>query len=520
MYDKYLWIGLMLLIVIFVIEVWKPKIIEESFTNLVGIGDSAFWAKWVPRRGDVGFNPTDEETGYSRDIRYFAGYADVQRLGANQDFCRMVMPEQESGEINPKDMFFACALGGTQGLSSIKYRTPSVKEGFEVSRDDYMNDVEGQGRDGYCRILKTGPDTFEPKCNAATDFGFKSSLMTDPNPPPEIKVLLSFYEGIVFWLRLSDDMLDYAKNLTVAKAGSLEIEEFPPIKQEILGKTFQEDAYRTTTEGLKFNGVDQFLRIGDAKDLSFGDVVQLRYLRAVSFWVYFEEFTNNAHIIDFGNGPGKDNVLIGIIGRGNPDKHSNELQKPVCLDQALNTVPNAPSGEQCGQEVSPETLMVTSSADVNIWNCPEPELFGKIMKPIQPTASKPHEATTADLLYEIWDEKQRKLHIQVKNAIPLRKWVHITITAANDDAFAPSIQIYRNAELIYTERQGWLPQTNFTTNNYIGKSNWTNVTSPYQNADELFKGSLFDIRGYRIPMNKKKIKDTYKWGKKLLGLGL
>ena len=100
----------------------------------------------------------------------------------------------------------------------------------------------------------------------------------------------------------------------------------------------------------------------------------------------------------------------------------------------------------------------------------------------------------------------------------MRKWVHITITAANNDAFAPSIQIYRNSELIYTEKQGWLPQTNFTTNNYIGKSNWANVTSPYQNADELFKGSMFDIRGYRTPMNKKKVKDTYKWGKKMLGL--
>ena len=57
-----------------------------------------------------------------------------------------------------------------------------------------------------------------------------------------------------------------------------------------------------------------------------------------------------------------------------------------------------------------------------------------------------------------------------------------------------------------------------STNNYIGKSNWQNMTSKYQNADELFKGRLFDLRGYRTIMDKKKVKDTYNWGKKLLGL--
>ena len=29
---------------------------------------------------------------------------------------------------------------------------------------------------------------------------------------------------------------------------------------------------------------------------------------------------------------------------------------------------------------------------------------------------------------------------------------------------------------------------------------------------------MFDFRMYRTMMNEKKVKDTYKWGKKLLGL--
>jgi Concanavalin A-like lectin/glucanases superfamily len=499
MWQLYLWIGLILLIAIAVIEVWKPQLINEGFADLVSVGDSAFWAKWLPRRGDVGFNPTEEQSGYIRDIRYFAGYTDVQRLGVDHDFCRMVQAEGD-----PEDKFFACALGGTEGLSTVKYRTPSVRQGFELSRDDYMSDIYNEGRDAYCRILKTGTDTFEAKCNPAADTSFRSSLVTDANPPEDIKTLLNFYQGVVAWLRLRDDMLDYAKNLTVAKAGNITIEEFPPNPP--------------VTKGLEFNGRDQFLRIGDAKDLSFGEVIQLRYVRAVCFWVYFDEFQNNSKIFDFGNGAGKDNVFAGIIGRGNANAHSNEILKPVCLDQAVTTVPSPPSGQQCTEEVSPQVAMITSSAEVDLWDCPDPEIFGRIMKPLQPKAAPPGEATTADLVYEIWDAKQRKLHIQVKNAFPIRKWVHIAITAGDNDAWKPSLKIYRNGKVIHTEGSAWLPQTNYTTNNYIGKSNWSNVTSPYQNADELLKGKLFDFRMYRIAMDEQKVKETYKWGKKMLGL--
>ena len=498
MYRLYLWIGLIILIAIAVIEIWRPELINEGFTNLISVGDSAFWAKWLPRRGDVSTDPTEEEGGYIRDIRYFAGYTDVQRLGVDHDFCRMVQ-----SVADPNDKFFACALGGTEGLSTVKYRTPSVKDGFEISRDDYMNDVLKEGRDGYCRILKTGQDTFEAKCNPAGDTSFKSSMMIDANPPPEIKLLLTFYEGIVFWLRLRDDMLDYAQNLTVTKAGDLQIQEVPNPQ---------------VTEGLEFNGKDQFLRIGDSKDLSFGDVVNLRYLRATCFWVYFDEFTNNSKIYDFGNGAGKDNVVVGIMGRGNAGLQI-ATDKPICLDQALTTVPSPPSGQQCTEEVSPERALITSSANVNLWDCPKPEIFGRIMKPIQPNAAPPtSEAKTADLIYEVWDGQMRKLHIQVKNIIPLRKWVHIVITAGNNDAAKPSLKIYADSKEVHTEAAAWLPQTNYTTNNYIGKSNWMNMTSPYDNADELFKGKLFDMRGYRTIMDQKKVKDTYEWGKKMLGL--
>jgi len=498
MYHILLWFGLVLLITISIIEIWFPKLINEGFANVISVGERGMTASWMPRRGDIGPNPTDEQEGYIRDIRYIAEYTDVQRIGLDHDFCRMV---QATGK--PDDEFFACALGGTEGLSSVKYRTPSVKDGFELSRDDYMHDIYNEGRSGYCRILKTANNTFEAKCNPAGDTSFKEGLVIDPNPPDKIKMLLTFYEGIVFWLRLRDDMLDYAKNLIVMKAGDITIEESPPNP--------------IVTKGLEFNGDDQFLRIGDNKNLHFGNIVQLKYLRATCFWVYFDEFTNNAKIFDFGNGAGKDNVFCGIMGRGNAGTQQKE-HLDTCTNQATNTVPQAPSGQQCTEEVSPQVAMVTSAANINQWSCPSPELFGRIMPPLEPNSAPPGDANTADLIYEIWDNKIRKLHIQVKNVIPLRKWVHITITTTNNDAFKPGLKIYQNGEMVHEEPAAWLPQTNDTSNNYIGKSNWSSVTSPYQNADELFKGKMFDIRGYEILMTEEKIKDTVAWGKEMLGI--
>jgi hypothetical protein len=475
-----LWTTIVILLGVVVYEIWKPTW-TEGFT--VSVGDSTFWQKWMPRRGDVGLNATGEPSGYIRDIRYFAGYTDVQRLGRDHDFCRMLVPAN-----NKNDMFFACALGGTEGLSSVKYRTPSVADGFEISRDDYMNK-------GYCRILKRDQE-FLPICSPIGDTSFRDPVI-DPNPPAHIQKLLTFYEGIMFWLRFKDSMEDYAKNLTVSVAGGIKIDELPQEK----------------TDGLLFNG-GQFLRIGDDTNLGFGSTIQLRYMRGISFWVYFDAFTNNAKIFDFGNGPNQDNVFVGIVGRGNFGLQQDESDK-TCIDESMKTVPDKPSGAQCTTEVSPQVAFATSRANIETYDCPNPEIFGRIMEPLESKAIKA-EAKSADMLYEIFEGKMRKLHVQVKNIFPLKKWTHITITTTNNSAFSSGLQVYANGKLVHTEATAFLPQTNFTTINYIGKSNSANVTSPYANADELFMGKLFDFRAYRTAFTEQKIKDTYEWGSKLL----
>jgi hypothetical protein len=489
-----LWVGVGLLIIVAITEVFSPNILSEGFQSIVSVGDNvSFISKFVPRRGDIG--PEQEEKGYVADKRYFSGYTDVQRLGSNLDYCRMV-----TNRTDQLETFFACALGGTEGLSSLKFRSPTVRQGFELSRDDYMKTVDG--RDAYCRILKTGESIFEARCNVATDTGFRTRTIIDPNPSEDIQELLRAYQGIVFWLRLRDDMIDYAKNLQISVAGLAHIDEFPPLRNPSDGPA------RT----LELNGVDQFLRIGDNSQLEFGNTIDLRYLRAVTFWVYFEEFTNNAHIFDFGNGAGKDNVWCGILGRGNSPLSASQI-RPTCTTADQTTVPQSPSGQQPVLSMSPQQLMESSPANINDFSCPKPQIYGRIMQPTQPHSMPPHEANTADLVYEIWDHQQRKMHCQVKNAIHLREWTHVVITARNTDAFRPDLDFYINGTLVYTEAAAWLPQASTTTRNYVGKSNWQDVTSPFQNADELFKGRIYDFRGYRVPLPSATITAAYKSGR-------
>jgi hypothetical protein len=122
----------------------------------------------------------------------------------------------------------------------------------------------------------------------------------------------------------------------------------------------------------------------------------------------------------------------------------------------------------------------------------------------------------ATLLYEIWDNQQRVMRIRVPSIIPLKRWTHIVVTAKSDDAFRPDIGIYVNGEQVFVEPSGFLPQASVLSNCYIGKSNWSSATSQYENKDELFKGKLFDLRGYKTPLSEKVIQESLEWGKKKL----
>jgi hypothetical protein len=273
------------------------------------------------------------------------------------------------------------------------------------------------------------------------------------------------------------------------------------------------------TEGLKFNGVDQYVRLGDNVELELGSVVPLRSLKGFMVWVYFDEFTNNARIFDFGDGPEKNNVVLGILGRGDPNVFDAATLRPPLLCGEESTIPDSPSGAQPCPVMSPQELMKTTSANVNDFECVEFEESPRRLPPSRVrdrTIRAPSKKAT--LLYEIWENQQRKMRIVIPGVITKKKWTHICITTKSEDAFRPDIGIYIDGKLAFLQPSGFLPQASSLSNCYLGRSNWSDVTSQYDNKDALFKGSMFDVRGYKEALSEKVIKESVAWGKEKLGL--
>jgi len=519
-WETLLYIAVILLFITLIIDIWKPQFLYEGFT--VGPGDNPFATLYFPRRGDISFG--NDESGLVQDKRNVMGYADVQGLGVPHDFCRMLVPKE--GDDSQK--FFACALAGTENLASTSFRTLKVADGFKTSRDDYMRDADGDKKSDYCAIVKMKDGTWQTQCYRALETTFDTRVFTDIDPPKDIGEVLNFYEGIMFWFRFIDDIKDYAENTRVFSSGGLRIDEADvkvlPSQLMMPGRTTSLDERVQITEGLKFNGSNHFLRLGDSPDMSFGQKIILSTMRAICFWVKFDEFTNNAHIIDFGNGPGQDNIFVGIIGRGDEsiDKGSI-IRKSACDNTDLNMVlPDFPSGAQAVPDMSPQELMLSTSANVDDPPCEKLILPRKLspLKPLQGQSdeSNIHPSQTATLLYEVWNGKLRLQHIKVDKAIKLKKWTHVCITTGTGDGVRPSLQVWIDGKKLLEDPNAHLPQTSFTTNNYIGKSNWMNDSSQYENKPELFKGSLFDLRGYQQAVNEDKLKKTLRWGKLRLGI--
>ena len=501
-FQTMLLISILLISFVVLSELFAPNLTTEAFSNMP---TTTFWSSFVAPRSDI--DKYQESANYIRDPRYFNDYADVSRLGTSYDFCRMVAPSDDL-----KNLFFACALAGTENLTSTSFRTPGVSEGFRVSYDDYMRDINGDGRDDYCRILKWSDHTYQPVCLYAGDMGFDSRERIDLEPPEEIKTLLDFYKGCKLWFRFKGDILDTVGNVTARLSGDMKINESPR---------------RSITEGISFNGIDQFIRLNDSPNNSLGTIVPMRSLCSWMCWVYFDVFTNNAKIFDFGNGAGIDNVFLGIVGLGDTNAQINDVEKlSPCFDRE-STVPTCPSGPQVVEEVSPQELMTSTDANVDDYLCISyltPQEYGLSEKPkkrlnLQPTVTNEFTAITrGTLLYEVWDQKDRKMSIKLPSAVPLKQWTHIAITTSGKNQQRPDIQIYINGKFILEKKSGWLPASMNMSNCYLGKSNWGDITTTYENRDELLKGRLFDFRAYNIPVSKDTIEKSVKWGKEKLGV--
>ena len=371
-----------------------------------------------------------------------------------------------------------------------------------------MKQIGPNGRFAYCRIIKNGAE-FAPMCAMPELNAFGNQDLMDTEPPDDIKTLLDFYRNCRMWLRFSDDMIDYTKKGAILQiAGGTAVPESPPRP--------------TISQGLHLNGIDQFIRLGDSRDLSLGNVDSLRNVRAFSVWVKFDEFTNNAHVFDFGDGAGMNNVFLGILGKGDPDSSAGNTIRPGGCQES--TVPEPGSGAQFCPEMRAEDLYRISAANVDEYVCTGPEIYAdpekarQIHTRVQPKADPTAPRSRATLIYEVWDSKLRVMQIKINQAIPRGQWTHIVITAKNMDAMRPDIMVYVNGNFTFTKESGRLPQAAVTQKNYIGKSNWADEPSGYELRDELLSGSVFDFRMYTSALSETKIKRILQWGMRKLGL--
>jgi hypothetical protein len=492
------WIGLFILLSTLILEIVRPNMIKEGFDSLTPkkVDPLQSIKTILHPRGDIGVNR--EIGGIEQDLRYWSGYVNIQRFNVQSDFCRMVTKDGTD-----KGLFYACALGGTTGNNTTDYSTETVRTGFKISRDEYMRDVAKEGRDWYCRIIRGKDKSYQPLCRRSTDIGFGRIDELDTNPPEDILTLVDFYAGCELWLRLRDDMVDYIDGRAfVQVAGGITLDPTPR---------------PTITRGLTFNGIDQFVRFGDTQELSLGNRIAMRSIRAFSVWVKFDAFTNNAHIFDFGDGPGQNNTFLGILGTGESSEDPNAIRPGAKCPET--TIPTEKSGAQFCPEIRAQTLYETSAADVEKWDCKGPDTLARKIAPIQTRPVKQKGPTDrATLIYEVWDKRLRKVQVKINRAIPINTWTHILITATNMDAMRPNLSFIINGNLVYTQEQGYLPQARVTSNNYLGKSNWTNDYSGYELRDELFKGSMFDFRMYSSPVSETKGKRILQWGLGMLGL--
>jgi hypothetical protein len=513
-WELLMFIIVIILLLLLGLDMFNPlKLMSEGFTVSPG---NTFLFPYFPRRGDISFSL--EDSAYYKDNRHVMGYADIQNIGVKHDFCRMLLPKASKDESK---MFFACAMAGTENLNSTSFRTLSVKDGFKTSRDDYMRDVDGDGKSDYCAVVKMPGGDFEPQCYRALSTTFDTRQMFDSNPPKDIADIIYFYEGIMFWFRFIDDMKDYAQNLATYTSGDIKIDEVAvkTLPSQLMdgNETTNLDDRIQLTNGIRFNGINQFIRLGDSPDMSFGRKISLPTMKAICFWVRFEEFTNNAHILDFGNGAGIDNVFIGIVGRGDQSlDDSSEIRPPenACV------IPDPPSGPQPVPDMTPQALMLsTANVDEYIYDKTRVNRYIPPIKPFNNAKDTPRgSAKTATLIYEVWNGKLRMDHVNVLKAFNLKKWTHCCITTANTDAVRPVLEVWINGQKAAEKQGAHLPQTTITSNNYLGKNNWHSESSQYENKPELFRGGLFDVRGYSQPMSPSKLKKTIQWGKKRLGI--
>lgn len=425
-------------------------------------------------RSDIGLlsDGWTEETGYERDLRFTETFTDIQGLGIAADFCRAV---HRKGD--PTSTHIACALGRRDGMDTMEYRSPSVREGFRMSRDDYWRRNPTSRRMDYGRILRdrvTG-EWFAAAAIAGPD-GFKSTEEHDVAPPPSIATLLDAYDGILAWYRWVDDAQDYAENTALEIHGS---PTFPSLLKPDATRGLELNRWTPAAQAASQQPAApadrDYLRWGEPGTLALDDVVRPRQICALSFWVYWDTFegTPTPTILDCStDGARKNRVWFGIEGG------------------AADLPPTPRPLTRPPVEVTPQQLTELCPASVA-----EP------FRLPQPTTTHPASRDIATYVFEIWDEEQRIMRLAAPFAARTGVWQHIVLTTTDSTTHWPTWQLYVDCALVATKIDGRTIPALLLTHNYIGRG---------------FRGCLVDFRVYSKPMPVAKRTAAMEWAAKRL----
>ncbi|ESP03967.1 hypothetical protein LOTGIDRAFT_156569 [Lottia gigantea] len=146
---------------------WKNDRAPEQVASLEAeVGDSNEYSLEIvdEQRSDLPQRRYDViELG---NEEYFRGWADVQGLGAANDYCRVI------GRSRRK--FLSCVLAGSTGQEHFYVSTLGFQPGYPDTW--FLRDVDNDGRDDYCRCVGK-PEKSRISCMKAGEHGFYGSSM-------------------------------------------------------------------------------------------------------------------------------------------------------------------------------------------------------------------------------------------------------------------------------------------------------------------------------------------------------
>jgi len=381
-----------------------------------------------------------EDYGWYRDMRYKGVHTNVQGLSIAGDFCRAIYKKED-----PDSLHISCILA----RSNEDYKSPTVADGFRLSRDEYWKSVTGSGRTDYCRILKDPvTEKWVATCAVAGNSGLGLREARDADPPPYFKHLLTAYRDCITWFRWKDDSIDYTGTVVAVSEGA---PRFPTDLNPLKSRGLQLNRWPQASQDAGFPApfMQDSVTWGEPETLL---LTAPSLIKAISFWVWLDSF-DNTRIIECSNN-GKDLMFLGVDTLG---------------------VPIAPN-----PSIHPQALEV------------RPDHYLTQIKIQEPTKCLPDMESQTSFVFELWDQEQRIMSLRAPVA---RKhtWQHVVVTTADMTSWWPTWTLWVNGVQVAKKVDGRSITALSFANNIIGKN---------------MRGCIQDLRVYQRPLSSEQIRET------------